>query len=105
MSKNRICSTNSKGFFCFHVISICTYVYDFSVALVDDGYACSHVTAERSNYGRLIAASEENAKKRKEKRWANYVEEAAKEGEFINIKNPIKLSGNPRWIAIGQKTK
>merc|ERR1711899_72643 len=52
-----------------------------SVALVDDGYACSHVTAERSNYGRLIAASEENAKKRKEKRWANYVEEAKNDDE------------------------
>ena len=51
------------------------------MALVDDGYACSHVTAERSNYGRLIAVSEENAKKRKEKRWANYVEEAAKEDD------------------------
>merc|ERR1712241_595998 len=52
-----------------------------SVSLVEEGYACSHVTAERSNYGRLIAVSEENARKRKEKRWANYVEEAAKEDD------------------------
>jgi len=54
---------------------------NISVALVEDGYACSHVTAERSNYGRLIAVSEENARKRKEKRWANYVEEAVKDDE------------------------
>merc|ERR1719412_2932122 len=54
---------------------------NISVALVEDGYACSHVTAERSNYGRLIAVSEENAKKRKEKRWANYVEEAKNDDE------------------------
>ena len=73
------------------------------MALVDDGYACSHVTAERSNYGRLIAASEENAKKRKEKRWANYVEEAAKEGElrFIFITGAPERMGprahGPHW--------
>jgi len=54
---------------------------NISVALVEDGYACSHVTAERSNYGRLIAVSEENARKRKEKRWANYVEEAKNDDE------------------------
>jgi len=48
-----------------------------SVALVDGGYACSHFTAEKSNYGRLIAVSEDNAKRSKEKRWANFVEQAA----------------------------
>lgn len=50
---------------------------NISVALVEGGYACSHFTAEKSNYGRLIAVSEENAKRSKEKRWANYVEQAA----------------------------
>jgi hypothetical protein len=39
------------------------------VALVENGYASSHFTAEKSNYGRLIAVSEENAKRSKEKRW------------------------------------
>ena len=61
--------------------SIYDSLFFFSVALVEDGYACSHVTAERSNYGRLIAVSEENARKRKEKRWANYVEEAKNDDE------------------------
>merc|ERR1712110_1120445 len=50
---------------------------NISVALVEGGYASSHFTAEKSNYGRLIAVSEENAKRSKEKRWANYVEQAA----------------------------
>ena len=27
---------------------------NLSIALVEEGFACSHVTAERSNYGRLI---------------------------------------------------
>ena len=45
----------------------CCYI--FSVALVEGGYASSHFTAEKSNYGRLIAVSEENAKRSKEKRW------------------------------------
>jgi len=55
-----------------------------SVALVDGGYACSHFTAEKSNYGRLIAVSEDNAKRSKEKRWANYVEAAAKDENDID---------------------
>ena len=50
-----------------------------SVALVEEGYAAAHVTADKSNYGRLIAIAEDNAKRRKERRWANYVEEAVKE--------------------------
>ena len=41
------------------------------MALVEGGYASSHFTAEKSNYGRLIAVSEENAKRSKEKRWVN----------------------------------
>ena len=48
---------------------------NLSVALVEEGFAATHVTAERSNYGRLIAVAEDNAKRRKDRRWANYVEE------------------------------
>merc|ERR1739847_240755 len=51
---------------------------NLSIALVEEGFACSHVTAERSNYGRLIAIAEDNAKRRKDRRWANYVEEESK---------------------------
>ena len=63
--------------FQYHVLSLVNVVFErplnyryiFSVALVEGGYACSHFTAEKSNYGRLIAVSEENAKRSKEKRW------------------------------------
>jgi len=54
---------------------------NISVALVEEGYARTHFSAESSNYGRLIAASEENARKRKEKRWSDFdfdAEQAAK---------------------------
>jgi len=54
---------------------------NISVALVEDGYACSHFSAESSNYGRLIAVSQDNARKRKEKRWANYVEAEVKDDD------------------------
>merc|ERR1739844_396292 len=54
---------------------------NISVALVEGGYASSHFTAEKSNYGRLIAVSEENAKRSKEKRWANYVEAEVKDDD------------------------
>ena len=46
---------------------------------MEEGFASSHFTAERSNYGRMIAVAEENAKRRKDKIWANYVEEAPKD--------------------------
>lgn len=49
---------------------------NISVALVEEGYAAAFVTADRSNYGRQITLAEDNAKTKKLKRWANYVEEA-----------------------------
>merc|ERR1719210_2747098 len=59
---------------------------NLSVALVEEGFASSHFTAERSNYGRLIAIAEENAKRRKDKIWANYVEEEVKTTEVEDDK-------------------
>ena len=35
---------------------------NLSVALVEEGFASSHFTAERSNYGRLIAIAEVRSK-------------------------------------------
>ncbi len=52
-----------------------------SVQLVEEGYAAAFVINDDKNYGRLIQIAEENAKKRKEKRWANYVEEVVTEKE------------------------
>merc|ERR1712012_877899 len=76
---------------------------NISVALVEEGFASSHFTAERSNYGRMIAVAEENAKRRKDKIWANYVEEAPKdssedhdEKDDVNVKSITKQSLSPK---------
>ena len=47
---------------------------NLSVSLVEEGFAAGWM-ADKSTYGRQIQASEDNAKRRKEKRWANYVEQ------------------------------
>jgi staphylococcal nuclease domain-containing protein 1 len=44
-----------------------------SVSLVEEGYAAAYLMGE-SKYGRQIQIAEDNAKRRKERRWANYVE-------------------------------
>lgn len=47
---------------------------NLSVALVEEGLATGFMT-DRSSYGRQIQAAEDNAKRRKDKLWANYVEQ------------------------------
>merc|ERR1712226_1740408 len=47
---------------------------NISIELVEDGLAKAHPTADRTNYGRFIAIAEENAKRRREKIWAGWVE-------------------------------
>jgi len=48
-----------------------------SVALVEEGYAAAFVgnSGDKTNYGRIILQAEEQAKKKRLRRWANYVEE------------------------------
>nr|CAG4651604.1 EOG090X01F7 [Triops cancriformis] len=47
---------------------------NMSVTLVEEGLASVHFTAERSGHFRALQVAEENAKRRKIKRWANFVE-------------------------------
>jgi staphylococcal nuclease domain-containing protein 1 len=54
---------------------------NLSVALVEESFASAYVMQDKGNYGRLIQIAEDNAKARKEKRWANYVEQAPAERE------------------------
>ncbi|QQP49058.1 Staphylococcal nuclease domaincontaining protein 1like, partial [Caligus rogercresseyi] len=54
---------------------------NMSLALVEQGFAAAFSTAYNSAYGNAIFSAEDAAKKRKEKRWANYVEEAPKDTE------------------------
>ncbi|CAB4064975.1 SND1 [Lepeophtheirus salmonis] len=54
---------------------------NMSLSLVEQGFAAAYSTAYNSSYGNAIFSAEDSAKKRKEKRWANYVEEVAKDTE------------------------
>jgi len=58
---------------------------NISLALVDEGFASAFIMGDRSAYGTQILAAEEAAKKKRIKRWANYVEEEVKEdSELVN---------------------
>nr|CAG4641473.1 EOG090X01F7 [Eurycercus lamellatus] len=52
--------------------------HNYSVKLVEEGLASVHFTAERSVYYRSLQVAEENAKAKKLKMWANYVEKEVK---------------------------
>jgi staphylococcal nuclease domain-containing protein 1 len=61
-----------------------------SLSLVEEGFAAAFVgnTGDKSNYGRLILQAEETAKRKKLRRWANFVETvvAATEAEEEDAK-------------------
>lgn len=52
---------------------------NLSVALVEEGLATVHFTAEKSEYYRALKSAEDNAKAKKKNIWSTYVEEV--EGE------------------------
>lgn len=49
------------------------------MALVEEGLAAVHPTAERSEHFRTLKFAEDAAKEKKLKRWLNYVEEEKEE--------------------------
>nr|QBI71270.1 ebna2 binding protein P100 [Embidopsocus sp. AB-2019] len=52
---------------------------NLSVALVEEGLASVHFSAEKSEHYRALKTAEDNAKSRREKIWKDYVEEPEKE--------------------------
>ena len=54
-----------------------------SVQLVEEGYAAPFIlqSQDASQYARLVQIAADNAKARKVKRWANYVEEKVEDKE------------------------
>jgi len=48
---------------------------NISLSLVEEGFASAFIMGDRSTYGGQITAAEDGAKKKKLRRWANYVEE------------------------------
>merc|ERR1711976_237036 len=51
-----------------------------SVSLCEEGYAGAFIVGNAS-YNRFVEIAQDNAKRRKERRWANYVEEVVEEKE------------------------
>lgn len=49
--------------------------FHLKVALVEEGLATVHPTAERSEHFKSLKSAEDSAKSKKLKRWLNYVEE------------------------------
>lgn len=52
---------------------------NLSVALVEEGLASVHFSAEKTDYYRQLKSAEDSAKAAKKKMWANYVEEVKEE--------------------------
>jgi len=69
---------------------------NLSVALVQEGFANMHFTADRSAYGNMIKNAEDNAKKEKKKIWANYSgedeSEAKEEIEAMTLNEDRKVN-------------
>ncbi|XP_022908359.1 staphylococcal nuclease domain-containing protein 1 [Onthophagus taurus] len=60
---------------------------NLSVALVEEGFATVHPTADRSEYFKQLKRAEDSAKQRKLKRWKDYVEEKEDEQQKIEEDN------------------
>lgn len=52
---------------------------NLSVALVEEGYATVHFSAEKTEYFRVLKQAEDKAKARRKRVWANYVEPTPEE--------------------------
>ena len=74
-----------------------------SVALVEEGYAATF-NADRTNYGRQLHIAEDNAKRRKERRWANYVEEAPVEKDEEEEKKDVERKVNYEKVVVTEIT-
>uniref|UniRef100_A0A2I9LPS2 Staphylococcal nuclease domain-containing protein 1 n=1 Tax=Centruroides hentzi TaxID=88313 RepID=A0A2I9LPS2_9SCOR len=66
---------------------------NLSVALVQEGFASVHFTAEHSPHARTLQIAESNAKKSKDKIWSNY--EEPKEQEIVDDVVERKVSYKP----------
>lgn len=56
---------------------------NLNVALVEEGFAAVHPTADKCEYSRQLKIAEDNAKQQKLRRWKDYVEEKEEEQQRI----------------------
>ncbi|XP_017057895.1 staphylococcal nuclease domain-containing protein 1 [Drosophila ficusphila] len=65
---------------------------NLSVALVEEGLAEVHFSAEKSEYYRQLKSAEDRAKAAKKNIWANYVEQVPEEKTFVDDEKEDKLA-------------
>lgn len=66
---------------------------NLSVALVQEGFATMHPTADRSKYYRELKNGEDTAKQNKLRRWKDYVEEKEEEQKIEEDRTVSWFSG------------
>lgn len=57
-------------------LTLCSVITFLQVALVEEGFASVHVSAEKSEFFKQLKTAEDNAKQRKLKIWENYEEKS-----------------------------
>ncbi|XP_063402953.1 staphylococcal nuclease domain-containing protein 1-like [Mytilus trossulus] len=65
---------------------------NLSLALVEEGLAKVHFTAERSNFYKQMLNAEENAKKKKLNLWKDYVEDTSVHEEIVDDKTEREVN-------------
>lgn len=63
---------------------------NLSVALVEEGYATVHPTAEKSEYYKQLKNAEDGAKQKKLRVWENY-EEEKEEAQLIEEEKVVRI--------------
>jgi len=78
---------------------------NLSVALVQDGYATMHPTADRSKYFRELKNAEDSAKQSKVRRWKDYVEEKEEEQKIEEDRSNPDRAVNYEEVVITEITR
>lgn len=81
---------------------------NLSIALVEEGLASVHFSAEKSEYYRQLKTAEDGAKAKKKNIWANYVEEVEEkhdeEKEDKEVTGPVDRKINHETVVITEIT-
>lgn len=76
---------------CFWQIFNVRFYFYLKVALVEEGLAAVHPTADRSEYYKQLKSAEDQAKQKKLRRWKNFVEEIEQEQKIEEDRSVIML--------------
>lgn len=77
---------------------------NLSIALVEEGLAAVHPTAERSEHFRALKSAEDSAKEKRLKRWLNHVEDDKEEVQRIEEDKVIERKINYEEVLVTEVT-